>query len=113
MEKEWTHKISVGEPWKYEGVDGQNLIVGKIIKILDKNALLFESKNELQFDENRGKYLLLHPRYEKQNLQKDFREGVRTIINGGLLSDFRENESDEELERRSKFVVIGGLEINE
>ena len=73
MEKEWTHRISVGEPWNYEGAGGKNLILGKIIKILDKNALFFESKNELEFDGHRGKYLLLHPRSEKQRLQQDFR----------------------------------------
>jgi hypothetical protein len=35
VKKEWTHKISVGEPWNYEGPDGKNLIIGKIIKVLD------------------------------------------------------------------------------
>lgn len=113
MQKEWTHKISVGEPWNYEGIDGANVIIGKIIKVLDKGALLFESKNELEFDGHHGKYLLLHARYVKQDLQRDFQDNKSSTINGALLADFQENESAEELEKKSKFVVIGGLLVNE
>jgi hypothetical protein len=56
---------------------------------------------------------LLHPRYEKQELQQDFQNDRYSTVNGGLLSDFSEVESDEILEKRSKFVLIGGLLINE
>ncbi len=45
-----TRKIIVSEPWDYKNSDGTNKISGKIIKVFNSKAVLFETDKEVEFD---------------------------------------------------------------
>lgn len=106
MNKE-NYKLSIGEPWDFHGVDGKNLILGKIVKEINSKILIFESYREQNFKDVKGKYFLLKSRYYKEQLSKNNEYGG--VVNGYLiLYDFC-NKSLEEIEQISKYVFIGGL----
>lgn len=102
------YRILVSEPWDYDGAEGQNLIVGKIIKELSPNCIVFESESELVFDNNKGKKLVLKSRHN-DNIKNEKGE-YQGAVNGGLiLSDIMSNQVNA-IENESKFVIIGTLE---
>lgn len=109
MKNEWTHKIIVSEPWDYKNSDGTNNILGRIAKIFNSEAVLFEAHEEIEFDAHCGKYLLLLSRYKNQDLIND----KHSTVGGGLLSGFQGSEKVTDLESRSIYALIGRLEIND
>ena len=59
MNKVGKYRISVGEPWNYDGPNGPNLIHGRIIRELAPDCLIFKSDQELHFGGAKGKNILL------------------------------------------------------
>lgn len=109
-----THKIVVKDPRYYQNSKGKKEISGKITKFFSKRAILFEADEEVVFDWQRGKFLLLLSHDKNQNLLKDKRFKIR----GGLLSDFQlsnldEKESETDLEGQVLYVLHGNLLVNE
>lgn len=102
------YKITVSEPWDYDGPNGPNVIYGFILKALSSNCLIFESNSDLEFNGYKGKRLLLKSRYEKEQLKtNDYYFG--TVGGALILTDDLTLPSDI-LESKSKYVLIGSLE---
>ncbi len=103
------YKISVSEPWDFEGSTGENVIVGEIVKVLSSKCILFQSDALLKFNDYSGKTFILKSRYENQNLFNE--DDYSGTVNGALLlvEEF-DQLSEEELEGSSKYVLIGKLE---
>lgn len=100
------YKITVSEPWDFEGPTGLNLIVGVIVKILSSTCLIFKSDHLIKFDNNEGQIFLLKSRYEKQSLEE-----LKGTVGGSLiLIDDYENQNEKKLEENSEYVIIGALE---
>ncbi len=100
------YKIIVSEPWDFESPAGINLIIGVIVKVLSSTCLIFKSDHLLKFEEGEGELLVLKSRYEGQEL-----DNLKGTVGGALvLTNDYENQSEEELEKNSKYVIIGALE---
>jgi hypothetical protein len=105
--KNTKYYISVGEPWDFESLDGQNIIKGKILSSKGDNCLIFKSKHLLNFGDINGDILILSPRCIDKNF-KNIED--RVDINGGLLlEEFNDNLTEKELKDKSKFVIIGSI----
>lgn len=102
--------ISVGEPWDFNSPDGENIINGIIIKILSATCLIFKANYLLDFGGVSGNIFVLYPRYAESNFI-ELKNGVEYVaINGNLLvEDFNENENEEILKEKSKFVLAGTI----
>ncbi|TKC60287.1 hypothetical protein FBD94_15390 [Pedobacter hiemivivus] len=109
MEQE-KYFISVGEPWDFNSVDGENIINGIIIKILSATCIIFKANYLLDFEGVSGDIFVLYPRYAEKNFI-ELKNGVESVaINGNLLiGDFDENENEEILREKSKFVLAGTI----
>ena len=105
--KEIKHKIVVSEPWDYEGRDKTNVIIGAIVDSLSLSCLIFKSDELLTFGDVSGQLLLLKPRYEGQSL-KDLRGSVGGAL---LMLDEYEKYDENDLEKNSKYVLIGFLDV--
>lgn len=103
------YKLTVSDPWDFEGPSGKNFIVGEIVKILSSICVIFKSESLLSFDGHSGKLLILKSRYDDQHLtQENNYEGT---VGGALLLTEKYKDFDEkELENNSKYVLIGKLE---
>lgn len=100
--------ISVGEPWDFDGPDGENRIIGKIVSIVDNKCIIFESSHMLDFKGKSGRFLVLFPRCIDGNFNNIRSE--RIPVDGGLLlSEFKEGLNAEELENNSMYVLIGSV----
>ncbi len=106
MKKE-KYKITVSEPWNYDGPDGPNIIYGTILRQVDRYSLIFKSDNELKFDGNKGKYLILECRSTDDLLQENL--NYYATINGALILN-SPNTPFDSLKNNSKFVLIGRIE---
>ena len=102
------YKITVSEPWDYDGPDGPNLINGVVIKELSPSCLIFKSDKELKFNENSGVILLLKSRYENKILS--IKENYQGIVSAGLILSEDLNQTIDSLEMQSKYVLIGQLD---
>ncbi len=102
------YKITVSEPWDYEGVNGPNVIHGFILKALSTDCLIFESDSNLEFNGDKGKWLLLKSRFENMPLRTN--DDYYGVVNGGLIFTDDLTVSPNVLESKSKFVLIGRLE---
>lgn len=121
MSKTWQHNfeqlpvrcsVSVGEPWDFEGPDGQNIIHGSIVKFLNDRCALFKADHMQHFRAVSGDTLLLLVRHYGYDFS-ELRPGVSYIsVNGCMLMDEREEETDvDALIAGSTFVLIGGVDI--
>jgi hypothetical protein len=102
------HRISVGEPWDFDGPDGPNIINGLILKVVSATCIVFKCDSPLQFGTYTGEILVLSSRYEDY----DFAKLDRLVpVNGALLLiEYNDALSEAELEQNSKFVIIGSIE---
>lgn len=109
------YKISVGEPWNFEGPDGRNLIVGSVSQILNTKTIVFESDQQISFNRISGKVFsgkqfILFARYRDEVLVNG--DTYKGTVNGLLIIkpfevltlDFAHNPNN------SVHVFIGSLE---
>jgi len=100
------YKITIGEPWNFEGPDGQNLIKGTVLKYLDNRNIIFKSNYPITLQNETGDLFILSFRFR----DKDVSHLKDKPVNGGLiLSDHIDGLSAEEIKQKSKFVLIGTL----
>lgn len=105
-----TH-ISVGEPWDFTGPDGDNIINGHVIKIINSTCLVFKANYTLNFLQYSGSILILFPRYTNEDFYKLQNEENYVPINGQVLIDnYTEDMTETELKEKSKFVIIGSIQ---
>jgi hypothetical protein len=103
------YKILVGEPWDYKSAIGENLITGKILKVISPLTIIFQSDDLLSFDGKIGYILILKPRSMKQVFTQE--NNYEGIVGGGLLLiNDHENKDEKYLEANSKYVLVGSLE---
>lgn len=111
--KKQRHKLIISEPWDFVGVDGKNLILGKIIKNVSDKCILFEADNLVTIDNYTGDTFVLYARHSENDLTNLKKYGS---VNGGIFPkpiSLNLNILDEkELESNSEFVLIGSLETN-
>lgn len=102
--------ISVGEPWDFDSPDGQNIINGRIIKVLSSTCLIFKANYILDFKGVIGDVFIVYPRYSENDFN-DLKNGNNyVVINGNILSDeYNENMDEGYLKQNSKFVIIGSI----
>ncbi len=102
------YKITVSEPWDYNGANEPNVIHGFILKALSTDCLIFQSDINLEFNGDKGKWLLLKSRFENTPLRTN--NNYYGVVNGGLILTNDLTVSPDILESKSKFVLIGTLE---
>lgn len=107
--------ISIGEPWDFEGPDGQNKIIGIVIKEISENALIFKSDKIQTFKEGTGNIFLLLSRYNDEVLIKKNSKGNNEYIGtvGGSLINAKDylNKERKALEKEGTYVFIGGINV--
>lgn len=106
MEK---YKITVSDPWDFNGPAGPNLIMGEIIKVLSSQAIIFRSDHLLDFNGQSSDLLILKSRYKDQSLVEG--KTYKGTVGAGLLllKDY-EDRDERFLEENSEYVLIGSLE---
>lgn len=102
------YKITVSEPWDYDGPNGPNVIHGFILKALSTDCLIFESDSDLEFNGDKGKRLFLKSRYENKPLKTN--DDYYGVVGGGLIFTDDLTVPPDILESKSKYVLIGTLE---
>ena len=99
-------KIQVSEPWNFKNSNGENIIRGRVIRIIDESFFIFKTDYNVVFSEKlSGNVLILQPRHTGvyENIDK-------ISINGALfLGQYNDNIQKEDLLRESEFVLIGTL----
>ena len=104
------YSISVGEPWDFNGPDGQNIIKGVVLKILSATCLIFKANNILNLKGVSGIFFVLYPRHAESNFD-DLKNGADFVtVNGNiLLEEYNETMNEDYLKEKSKFVIIGSI----
>ncbi|ASV12353.1 hypothetical protein [Leptospira santarosai] len=107
-----SYYISVDEPWNFEGPDGKNIIKGEILKIIDRDCVLFKTNHILNIDNKEGNILVLISRHSGSGYHFDTLEinGFWTFGGGILLTQDYENMDRKELEKNSKYIIIGSFD---
>lgn len=106
--KEEKYFISVGEPWDFESIDGQNIVGGNIVAIKSNQCLVFKTKHYLRFDGVKGNILILIPRYYGNDFSN--LSNGHVVINGSLLlKEYCEVLSEKELQENAQFVIVGSI----
>lgn len=104
-----TYTITVAEPWNFESSDGNNVIQGIILSIVNSYLLVFKANYMLDFDGISGKILILSPRFKNGNFDNIATE--KMDVNGGLLLvDYQNELKERELKDNCRFVVIGTID---
>ena len=98
----------VSEPWDYSGADGTNKISGKIIRRIGNRCLVFQSLVPVNIGNLFGDLFVLYPRYEGDTFQDRLAEIPANV--GLLLTNDYDVIDENQLERNSRFVIIGSLE---
>ncbi|EQA71114.1 hypothetical protein [Leptospira noguchii] len=102
--------ISVDEPWDFVGPDGKNRINGHILKIVDNDCVLFKTNHILNFDNVEGDILVLLSRHTGYHFDSLETNKFWTFGGGLLLTKDYENMNRKELEKNSKYVIIGSFD---
>jgi hypothetical protein len=75
-------KLTISEPWDFEGPHGGNELSGRILKRIDSKTLLFRADEEVALSGLISRYWLLSTRYETQSFEAEPYQGT---VNGALL----------------------------
>lgn len=100
--------ISVGEPWDFTSPDGDNIINGHVIKIINSTCLVFKANYTLNFLQHSGNIFVLFPRYTGEDFYELQNGGNYITVNGKvLIESYTEDMTETQLKEKSKFVIIG------
>lgn len=103
------YRIVVSEPWNFTSKSGDNLITGKVLKLLSKNSLIFITDYLLEFGDISGRVLILSPRYDNEIFDEN--EGLENTVAGGIvLCDNYQVINEAEIIKNSRYVLTGRLE---
>jgi hypothetical protein len=110
------YELSVGEPWDFEGPDGQNRVIvdslgtvtGPDLENWQSNYLLLRVATPFQFKGERVEQLIAAPRYEGDSLQaiqsNGGTVGVARVRPGSSLTPGEPFSQDD-----VHYVIIGSL----
>lgn len=102
------YTIMVSEPWDFKSPDGDNIIRGIVLSIVNSRLLVFKANYLLKFDGISGDILILLPRLRDGNFEDIVNREID--VNGGLfLDDYNKKSEEDKLEDSCKFVLIGSL----
>ena len=102
-----TYRLIVSEPWNFCSRQGDNVIVGEVLRKLDNRHLLFKTDEVVSFKNQVGRHLLLSSRFEEQEF---FNEPYQGTVNGQLLTHSpSEVETLDDILFNSSFAIIGNL----
>ena len=102
--------ISVGEPWNFTCIDGNNIILGNIINIKSDECCVVKTNLIRYSDVVISDILVLSPRTKGNDFKNIYSE--RIYINGGaFVGEYSDSLSIEELKSRSIFAIIGSIRI--
>ena len=101
--------ISVSEPWDFVGPDGNNIIKGKIFKILNQDCIIFKSNSLIEIDKVKGDMFVLLSRHQNIHLNNIVDKGFWTISAGLLLTNSYIEMDKNQLEQNSEYVIVGTL----
>jgi len=100
-------KLTVSEPWDFKSSSGANALEGKVISQIDERNLIFETTESVELQGVKGALWVLSLRYQGDSFNKP--DKTKTVGGGILLAEDFSNHTAKELQRMSKFVVIGSL----
>jgi len=101
--------LSIGEPWNFEGPDGQNIIKGSIVKVISPRCLIFKANHIIKFDKGSGSFLALFTRHTGTSFNDLRVDPIGISFNGVLVEgDYHDGIDEKELEK-GKFVIIGSI----
>ncbi len=101
--------VGVSEPWDFIGPDGKNIIKGKILKIVDNDCVIFKSNHLLEMEGKTSYILILLSRHKDLHFDNIERRNFWTVGGGLLFTDSYDNMNAQELEKNSKYFIIGSL----
>lgn len=104
-----TYYIGVGEPWDFISPDGKNLIKGKIVKIVNNDCVIFKANHLFKEGDVTSNILILISRYKDVHFDNIEKDNPWTVAGRLLFTNNYENMSSEELKKKSKYFIIGGL----
>ena len=109
------YKIIISEPWDFKGPDGDDIILGEIIKEFNSTKLLFRAKKVQKFSTKEGKLFLFKARhYGEDIIHRDILSRVyyKGTFNATLLDDGDENSTEGEIAKKEtieRFAFIGSI----
>jgi hypothetical protein len=104
------YHISVSEPWDFNSPDGENLINGQVIKIINPTCLVFKTNLDINIKSLKGNILILTPRHKHNNFTDLENASGYVVINGSLLvASYSDQMNEQELNDNSVFVLIGSI----
>lgn len=100
--------VQVSDPWDFIGDDNRNILNGNIVKIINERCLVFRLNHNVEIDGYLGDILVLKPRYTEDSFAR-IEEKTTITVNGCLMSEYREEMTESDLMKMSKFKIIGSL----
>jgi hypothetical protein len=100
--------VQVSDPWDFIGDDNRNILHGNIIKVTNERCLVFRLSHSVEMDGDIGDILVLKPRYTEDSFAK-IDEKTTITVNGCLMTGYKEEMTESDLMKMSKFKMIGSL----
>lgn len=100
-------QLTVSEPWDFKSSSGVNVLEGKVISQIDEKNLIFETTESVELQGVKGALWVLSLRYQGDSFDKP--DKTKTVGGGILLTKDFSNHTAKELQKMSKFVVVGSL----
>lgn len=102
------HYVQVSDPWDFIGDDNRNILHGNIVRIINERCLVFRLNHSAKISGDMGDILILKPRYTEDSFAK-IEEKTRITVNGCLMTGYKEEMTESDLMKMSKFKMIGSL----
>ena len=98
--------LSIGEPWNFKSVDGDNIIHVRLAEILPDDAWLVESDSLVSVDALCGRKMLVRPRYVGESMLDPMCKGGINV-NVALFDEASTRIADEGNRAGPHFVMVG------
>jgi hypothetical protein len=104
-------KIIVSEPWDFVNSDGNNILLGSILRVINEKCCIFQTIKPVSIDGITSEVLILGPRYRSQFIS-DFYTGEGSLsVNISLLTiTYTEAIDEQTMKLNSVFSMIGSIE---
>jgi hypothetical protein len=99
-------KIIVSEPWDFMNTDGNNILLGSILRVINEKCCIFQTITPVSIDGITSEILILRPRYRSQFIS----EGSLSVNISLLTITYTEAIDEQTLKLNSVFSMIGSIE---
>jgi len=103
------YHIAINEPWSSKLQNGDNIIHGHIVKVINEQTLIYQSDINVKFGKSGGNMFLIEPVQLKKFNFSDLSTKRYVPVNVYLVKTYSDIIDEQQLTIEAKFVFSGGL----